>query len=48
MPAVISDAHEESEPANQALLLDNISKFEGKRVLVFFLCPNCGLGSFKG
>ncbi|XP_063921383.1 rho GTPase-activating protein 21 isoform X5 [Zophobas morio] len=28
VPAVISDAHEESEPANQALLLDNISKFE--------------------
>jgi hypothetical protein len=29
VPAVLSDAHEESEPANnQALLLDNISKYE--------------------
>jgi hypothetical protein len=31
VPAVLSDAHEESEPANnQALLLDNISKYEGE------------------
>lgn len=37
VPAVLTDAQEEVEPSSQALLLDNISKYEGEFfIFVFF------------